>query len=45
VIDDDPRNVFAITSTLELHGMTVTQAANGARASRRCWAPRTPTSS
>jgi signal transduction histidine kinase/HAMP domain-containing protein/CheY-like chemotaxis protein len=29
VIDDDPRNVFAITSTLELHGMTVTQAANG----------------
>jgi CheY-like chemotaxis protein len=29
VIDDDLRNVFAITSTLELHGMTVTQAANG----------------
>ena len=29
VIDDDPRNVFAITSTLELHGMTVTQAADG----------------
>ena len=29
VIDDDPRNVFAITSTLELHGITVTQAANG----------------
>ncbi len=29
VIDDDPRNVFAITSTLELHGMTVTQAGNG----------------
>jgi CheY-like chemotaxis protein len=29
VIDDDPRNVFAITSTLELHGMTVTQAPNG----------------
>jgi signal transduction histidine kinase/HAMP domain-containing protein/CheY-like chemotaxis protein len=29
VIDDDPRNVFAITSTLELHGMSVTQAANG----------------
>jgi len=29
VIDDDPRNVFAITSTLELHGMTVTQTANG----------------
>jgi len=31
VIDDDPRTVFAITSTLELHGMTVTQAANGRR--------------
>jgi signal transduction histidine kinase/HAMP domain-containing protein/CheY-like chemotaxis protein len=29
VIDDDPRNVFAITSTLELHGVTVTQAADG----------------
>jgi signal transduction histidine kinase/HAMP domain-containing protein/CheY-like chemotaxis protein len=29
VIDDDPRNVFAITSTLELHGMVVTQATNG----------------
>jgi len=29
VIDDDARNVFAITSTLELAGMTVTQAPNG----------------
>jgi signal transduction histidine kinase/CheY-like chemotaxis protein/HAMP domain-containing protein len=29
VIDDDARNVFAITSTLEHHGMTVTQAADG----------------
>jgi CheY-like chemotaxis protein len=29
VIDDDTRNVFAITSTLELYGMTVTQAADG----------------
>jgi len=29
VIDDDPRNVFAITSTLELHGVTVTHAPNG----------------
>jgi CheY-like chemotaxis protein len=29
VIDDDPRNVFAITSTLELHGMVVNQATNG----------------
>ncbi len=29
VIDDDSRNVFAIASTLELHGMRVTRAANG----------------
>jgi CheY-like chemotaxis protein len=29
VIDDDARNVFAITSTLELYGMDVTQAPNG----------------
>jgi len=29
VIDDDPRNVFAITSTLELHGVRVTRAADG----------------
>jgi signal transduction histidine kinase/CheY-like chemotaxis protein/HAMP domain-containing protein len=29
VIDDDIRNVFAITSTLEPHGMRVTRAANG----------------
>jgi signal transduction histidine kinase/CheY-like chemotaxis protein/HAMP domain-containing protein len=29
VIDDDARNVFAITSTLELYGMTVTRAADG----------------
>jgi CheY-like chemotaxis protein len=29
VIDDDPRNVFAITSTLELAGIQVTQAPNG----------------
>jgi CheY-like chemotaxis protein len=29
VIDDDPRNVFAVTSTLELHGMMVTQVPNG----------------
>jgi signal transduction histidine kinase/CheY-like chemotaxis protein len=29
VIDDDPRNVFAITSTLELHGLQVTQASDG----------------
>jgi len=31
VIDDDPRNVFAITSTLELHGLRVTQAGDGRR--------------
>jgi CheY-like chemotaxis protein len=29
VIDDDARNVFAITSTLELQGMTVTHAPDG----------------
>jgi len=29
VIDDDARNVFAITSTLELHGITVSQAPDG----------------
>ena len=29
VIDDDPRNVFAITSTLELHGMHVARAGDG----------------
>jgi signal transduction histidine kinase/HAMP domain-containing protein/CheY-like chemotaxis protein len=29
VIDDDARNVFAITSTLELHGVMVTQAPDG----------------
>jgi signal transduction histidine kinase/CheY-like chemotaxis protein/HAMP domain-containing protein len=31
VIDDDARNVFAITSTLELHGMRVSQATDGRR--------------
>jgi CheY-like chemotaxis protein len=29
VIDDDPRNVFAIASTLEQHGMSVTEASSG----------------
>ncbi|HEY7263145.1 MAG TPA: HAMP domain-containing protein [Trebonia sp.] len=29
VIDDDTRNVFAISSTLELHGMHVTHATDG----------------
>jgi len=31
VIDDDARNVFAITSTLELHGLRITQAGDGRR--------------
>ena len=31
VIDDDARNVFAITSTLDLHGLRVTQATDGRR--------------
>jgi CheY-like chemotaxis protein len=30
VIDDDVRNVFALTSALEMHGMTVIYADNGA---------------
>jgi CheY-like chemotaxis protein len=29
VVDDDPRNVFAIASTLRLSGMNVTEAASG----------------
>jgi CheY-like chemotaxis protein len=29
IIDDDVRNVFALTSALELHGMTVLYADNG----------------
>jgi CheY-like chemotaxis protein len=29
VIDDDPRNVFALSSTLKLHGMSVTEATSG----------------
>ena len=29
VIDDDARNVFAISSTLELHGLRVTHASDG----------------
>jgi HAMP domain-containing protein/signal transduction histidine kinase/ActR/RegA family two-component response regulator len=31
VVDDDVRNVFALTSALELHGATVLYADNGAR--------------
>jgi signal transduction histidine kinase/CheY-like chemotaxis protein/HAMP domain-containing protein len=31
VIDDDARNVFAIASTLELHGVQVTHASDGRR--------------
>jgi len=30
IIDDDVRNVFALTSALEMHGMTVLYADNGA---------------
>ncbi len=32
VVDDDPRNAFVLTDVLELHGMTVVQAADGRRA-------------
>ena len=31
VIDDDARNVYAISSTLDLHGLRVTEAADGRR--------------
>jgi signal transduction histidine kinase/HAMP domain-containing protein/CheY-like chemotaxis protein len=34
IIDDDVRNVFALTSALELHGMTVLYADNGADGNR-----------
>ena len=30
IVDDDVRNVFALTSALEMHGMTVLYADNGA---------------
>src|SRR5205814_7710780 len=35
IIDDDVRNVFALTSALELHGMTVLYADNGAEGVRK----------
>ena len=31
IVDDDPRNVFALTGVLELYGMTVIHADNGER--------------
>ena len=34
IVDDDVRNVFALTSALELHGMTVLYADNGAQGIR-----------
>ncbi|WP_412540953.1 ATP-binding protein [Longispora sp. K20-0274] len=34
IVDDDVRNVFALTSALELHGMTVLYADNGAEGVR-----------
>jgi HAMP domain-containing protein/signal transduction histidine kinase/ActR/RegA family two-component response regulator len=34
IIDDDVRNVFALTSALELHGMTVLYSDNGADGNR-----------
>jgi signal transduction histidine kinase/HAMP domain-containing protein/CheY-like chemotaxis protein len=34
IVDDDVRNVFALTSALELHGMTVLYADNGADGNR-----------
>ncbi|MBO0729173.1 MAG: response regulator, partial [Acidimicrobiaceae bacterium] len=35
VVDDDVRNVFALTSALELHGSTVLYADNGKRGLQR----------
>ena len=35
IVDDDVRNVFALTSALELHGMTVLYADNGADGIRK----------
>ena len=35
VVDDDARNVYALTSILELHGMRVLQAENGKTGSTR----------
>ena len=32
VVDDDPRNAFVLTDVLQLHGMTVVEAADGRRA-------------
>ena len=32
VVDDDPRNAFVLTDVLQLHGMTVVQAADGRKA-------------
>jgi HAMP domain-containing protein/signal transduction histidine kinase/CheY-like chemotaxis protein len=32
VVDDDPRNAFVLTDVLEMHGMTVLQAADGRQA-------------
>jgi CheY-like chemotaxis protein len=34
IVDDDVRNVFALTSALELHGLTVIYADNGAEGIR-----------
>ena len=42
IVDDDVRNVFALASVFEAHGMEVVFAENGSRASRR--SRRTPTS-
>ena len=46
MIDDDARNVFAITSSLELHGIEVTHASDGRQGIEALLTPtRTPTSS
>ena len=37
VVDDDIRNIFAMTSVLERHGMEVISAENGKDAIETCW--------
>ena len=45
IVDDDVRNVFALTSVLEAHGMEVVYAENGKEASTSSSAIRRSTSS
>ena len=42
IVDDDIRNIFALASVLEEHGMTVVSADNGRDAHRASWRPQSP---